>query len=72
MAAIIINNRVPFGLVDPLRVEGFPEGRVKIRIRPGEFVRIFIKTQNGIREFYPKEENGKWVPNIEKARNHRP
>jgi len=70
--ATTIHYKVPFGVIKPLPMDGFPEGRVKIEIRPDEWVRIFIKTENGIREFTPKEEGGKWIPYFEKGRNHRP
>lgn len=69
--ATIVHGHALWGMREPLPLEGFPEGRARIVIRPDQWIRIFIKTKTGIREFYPKEENGKWVPYFEKARNER-
>jgi hypothetical protein len=69
--AAIIHKRFPFGAVEILPLEGFPEGKVKIKIRPDDWVRIFIKTETGICEIIPQEKDGKWIPYFEKARNER-
>lgn len=56
-------------MVEPKPLEGFPEGKARIRIRSKEFTLVRVRTADGIREFYPVERNGKWYPGIEKARN---
>jgi hypothetical protein len=62
-------NNVPFGTGEPKPLKGFPEGKARLRIRSDDFVRVRIKTTNGIREFYPQEVNGFWVPFFEIGRN---
>jgi hypothetical protein len=69
MAARIINAKVPFGAVDPKPLKGFPEGKSRLRIRAKDFVKVRIKTETGIREFYPHEVDGFWVPYCETGRN---
>ena len=70
-ATYSISQRVPFGVGDPLPLEGFPEGRAKIKIRNDDFTKVYIKTKTGIHEFYPTEKNGKWIPLWEVGRNER-
>ena len=56
-------------MVEPKPLEGFPEGKARIRIRSDEFTLVRVRTAEGIREFYPIEKDGKWHPHIEKPRN---
>jgi hypothetical protein len=69
MAATISNARIPFGAVDPKPLKDFPEGKARLRIRAEDFVKVRIKTKTGIREFYPHEVDGFWVPLFETGRN---
>jgi len=71
MASIKIGKLLVFGITEIKPLSGFPEGRIKIKVRHNEFVRIYVKTNNGIRLFCVKEENGKWLPDAEVGRNHR-
>ena len=63
---------VPFGVVAPLPLRGFPAGLMRIRIRHKQFVVVRVKTTDGIREFYPTEIDGVWVPHYERGRNCTP
>jgi hypothetical protein len=69
MPATIIGTKALFGRMEPKLLEGFPEGRARIRMRQDEFVLVRIKTADGIREFYPMEKDGKWIPAHEGGRN---
>jgi len=69
MAARIIGDCPPFGLAQILPLAAFPAGKKRIRIRPDEFTKVFVKTETGIRGFYPKEMNGVWVPGFEFGEN---
>jgi hypothetical protein len=67
----IRENKLVFGVVEPLPLVGFPDGRAKIEIRSGELVRVYIKTKTGIIAFYPTEKDGAWIPDCEIGRNER-
>jgi len=67
--AILLGNCPVYGGVDPKPLKGFPEGRARIRMRPADFVKVFVKTATGIREFVVTEKDGHWEPLHELARN---
>lgn len=67
-----LNRIFSFGSTKPLPLKGFPPGKCRIKIRPNAFTEVFIRTQDGIRQFIVKSEDGFWVPGLEIARNHRP
>lgn len=71
MATIRIGPPVIFGAGEPKPLKGFPPGRAKIRIRNDDFVRVYIKSDDGIREFTVFEEDGHWVPAFEGGSNQR-
>ena len=60
-----------WGVVEPKPLKGFPEGRVKLRLRNKDFARAFVKTSNGIRSFIIAEQDGFWIPKWEQGSNHR-
>lgn len=64
-----VGTSLVYSIIEPLPAKGFPQGRIRWRIRHDEFVLARVKTADGIREFYVKEEDGYWVPFVEKARN---
>jgi len=68
---MIIGNPVAFGTDTPLPLKGFPRGKYRVRLRPAEFARVYVKTDDGIREFAAEIEDGHWVPGPELARNIR-
>ena len=53
----------------PLPPKGFPDGRLRWRMRNTKPMLARVMTEDGIREFYVKEENGYWVPLCEKGSN---
>jgi len=67
----ILKPKTLFGVMAVMPTRGFPPGKLRLRMRAKEFVRARVKTPDGIREFYVKEEDGHWVPTIEIARNSR-
>lgn len=71
MGAITIQKtNVVFGIPDEIKpLEGFPAGRVRLRLRSKEFAIAFVKTNCGIRSFFLVEKEDKWRPYIERGRN---
>lgn len=61
-----------FGVQEPKKLRGFPEGRVRIRQRNDDFAQAFVKTPTGIRHFYVEEIDGFWQPTCEQALNDTP
>ena len=41
---------VAWGVVEPLPLRGFPAGKVRLRLRNNEFVRVRVRTADGVRE----------------------
>ena len=60
--AIIRPMNLPFGACEILPLAGFPKGRARIRIRDNDFVRVYIKTESGIKEYHVQEVDGFWKP----------
>ncbi len=61
---------IVFGVPEEiLPLTGFPEGRVRFRIRNGEWLICFVRTATGIRKFYVGCEGGFFIPRHEIARN---
>lgn len=74
MSTIISNaNSMIFGCLPMLPTRGFPEGRIRIRLRNDDFAEAYVFSPQGIRCFYIKEsECGDWwEPAFEKGRNYR-
>jgi hypothetical protein len=69
--AVIIGTTALFGIQGKKPLRGFPEGRVKIVIRPSDFVTAFVKTKSGIRKFYVKEVDGFYEPCLEAMANYK-
>jgi hypothetical protein len=44
---------LPFGVREYKGLRGFPEGKTRVRMRAGQFAKVFVKTENGVREFTP-------------------
>ena len=70
MAAISSKNLV-FGIRLIMPLEGWPEGRIRIRLRNTGFASGYVKTPDGIREFAIEERDGRWWPSYERGANHR-
>lgn len=62
----LLGDTAVFGIIDPLPpLEGFPEGRVKVRMRSEDFLIVQVKTPERIRAFTVKHQDGKLVPHLE-------
>jgi hypothetical protein len=73
MASKIYAGRHVFGVAEPLPLKGFPEGKkIRLRVRDNQFALARVRTDDGIREFYVKEEEGFWVRSHERGRNSTP
>ena len=54
--------------VKPLK--GFPPGKIRIRLREEDLVRVYVwRKQRGIKEFLVKEVEGHWVPYLQVGEN---
>ncbi len=60
-----------YGVVAMKPMEGFPAGRMRIRMRNTDYVRVFIRPpEGGIRHFAIRENgSGVWVPAVEIGAN---
>jgi hypothetical protein len=70
-ATIYSKEKTAFGSVIPLPLRGFPEGKLEMRIRLDDFVKVRVGTTDGIREFVVKEVDGFWEPWIETEKNEK-
>jgi len=70
MATYVIDP-VVFGIQDTKPLRGFPDGRVRIRLRNDGFAQAFVKSATGIRHFYIREVDGFWLPCFEQGANIR-
>jgi hypothetical protein len=71
MAAIIHGPNLVFSITDAKPPRGFPEGKLRFKLRINEFAQAFVKTDTGIRRFYVEEVDGFWEPFLEQGANHR-
>lgn len=58
-----------YGVVPELPLSGFPEGRIKIRMRPNNFARAHVFSKTGVREFFVRIVDGTWQPSVEIGSN---
>lgn len=70
-AVTVIPKEYVWGVTDPKPPKGFPDGKLRWRLRSGAFVLARVKTPDGIREFSVREADGYWVPGFETGRNLR-
>jgi len=65
--------RIPFGVVElPKEMTGFPKGQMKIRMRAGDIVTVYIRTQDGIEEWVPTVlADGRWAAGCKRSENKR-
>lgn len=64
-----VGAKIVFGSKPPLPMRGFPEGKIRVRARNTDFLRVRVRTECGIREYYVKEVDGYWEPAIETGFN---
>ncbi len=69
MSAKIYGIEGVFGVTTPLPLIGFPAGKVRIKMRAGEFAKVFIRDAGGIRCFIPRKDGEFWVIATEVAAN---
>lgn len=62
--------KLAFGSTELKPLKGFPDGRIRIRVRNNEFVRVFVKSTNGIREFFAEDQGDCWTPAYEQGGNY--
>lgn len=67
--AVTVFGEIVFGDSNPKPLKGWPEGKIRLRIRSDDAVKAFVRTSDSIRWFYVKEENGYWVPSYEIGSN---
>ena len=70
-ATIIGQNDMVWGVREPKPLNGFPPGRVRLRMRNTDFAQAFVKTHTGIRHFFICEEDEYWCPKFEQGSNYR-
>ena len=68
----VMNNKFPFGCAPPKMLRGFPPGKIKVRIRYNEFPMIYVRNDEGISCYYPKEAGDAWEPAVLVSQNWRP
>ncbi len=69
MSVRLLPSYLVFGVREPKPLQGFPPGKVRLRMRNKEFMRARVRTPDGIREFTVKEIDGHWMPSHEIGRN---
>lgn len=69
VANAIVVADIPIGTDPVTRLSGFPRGKASIRRSADDVPKVRIRTADGIREFIPQREDGKWTPFQEIRRN---
>ena len=55
-----------FGIPDEIKeVQLLPPGKARLRLRPEDFARVFVKTDTGIRGFHLTDVGDHWEPVFE-------
>ena len=60
-----------FGVQKLKPLRGFPDGKVRIKMRNTAFAQIYIRTPEGIRQFVAKDCGDFWQCSHEQGRNER-
>jgi hypothetical protein len=72
MSAILSNlSAPPLGVVPVLPLRHFPQGKVRVRLRPGEVPTVYVRNAEGITAFLPHEVDGHWEPLLTLGKNAR-
>jgi hypothetical protein len=66
---VSIGEKIVFGIAEPLPLRGFPPGKIRLRLRPDDFARAFVRMDNQARAYVIKEKDGFWIPFCEQGRN---
>lgn len=67
--AVVIGTSFVFAEPEPKPLRGFPAGKVRLRVRPDDFVKAYVRGADGIREFAVWDGDGFWNCGPELARN---
>ena len=59
-----------FGTCKPKRLRGFPQGKIKLRMRNNDYMTAYVRNKEGITAYRIIEKNDNWYPAFEIARNH--
>lgn len=72
--SVVLGEPILVGVYTTKPLRGFPEGRVKIRMRPNQFVRVYVFGPNASTCHLVREtpDGFAWVPAYETARNEWP
>jgi hypothetical protein len=66
MAYIIGSPLAIFGIPDEIKpVKALPMGKTRLRLRPEDFARVFVRTETGIRGFHLTDAGDHWLPVFE-------
>ena len=66
MAVVIGEPKAIFGTPSEVKpVKFLPPGKARLRLRPEDFARVFVKTDTGIRGFYLTDAGEHWLPVFE-------
>ncbi len=58
------------GIRDPLPLDGFPAGKIRIRMTAGDLATASVRVPGGIRRFAIEQKAGKWIPAFEMCSNY--
>lgn len=72
MAVLVGLNGIIFGIQEPKPLVGFPEGKIRLRLRNEKFALARVRDAKGVREFLIREKDGAWTPFLESGRNITP
>lgn len=70
MAIINGNKGMVYGVCEPKPLKGFPEGKARIRMRNTDFVMVYVRTFDGIRQFVVRDDGENWIPGYEQGANY--
>jgi len=59
----VIHGRKPpiFGIPLEMKpIEGLPSGKIRLRLRPSDFAKVFVKTDSGIIGYHLRDNGDKW------------
>ena len=58
-----------FGIHAAKPPSGFPEGKLRFRMRGDDFVKARVLTSDGIKEFAVLDDGKNWIPGCQLAEN---
>jgi hypothetical protein len=64
-----IGERFVFGEAEKRPLAGWPPGKIKIVLRPGEFAWGYVRKPDGIAKYAVREKDGWWMPGPLQVKN---